>query len=202
MKTLRQANRCIYWAWKSMKQRCQNPKCQAYRNYGARGITVCDEWQQFEPFYEWAVSSGYERGFDIDRINNNGEYSPANCRWVSRRANINNRRKTIMLTVDGETMPRTVWEDVLELPHGTVKSWVITRGTEYAEERLREIIEVGYTPKDYSRNHVKVRVRCEENGKVYNSIREAARDLGVSNGNIAAASRNGGSIHGYHFIRL
>lgn len=53
-KTLRQANKEIYWAWKSMKQRTQNPKCSAYKNYGARGIQVCNKWQKFEPFCEWA----------------------------------------------------------------------------------------------------------------------------------------------------
>lgn len=59
--TLRQKNIEIYWAWKSMKQRTQNPKCSAYKNYGARGIRVCKEWQIFEPFCKWALSAGEAR---------------------------------------------------------------------------------------------------------------------------------------------
>ena len=73
MPTLRQANKGLYWAWKSMKQRCQNPRCQAYHNYGARGITVCKDWQAFEPFCEWALANGYEKGLDLDRADNDGD---------------------------------------------------------------------------------------------------------------------------------
>lgn len=58
--TLRKRNKEIYAAWKAMKQRCLNPKCKAYKNYGKRGITVCDEWMNFEPFCEWALSHGWE----------------------------------------------------------------------------------------------------------------------------------------------
>ena len=70
--TLRQKNIEIYWAWKSMKQRTQNPKCSAYKNYGERGIRVCKEWQIFEPFCKWALSAGWNKGLDLDRINNDG----------------------------------------------------------------------------------------------------------------------------------
>lgn len=58
--TLRQENKILYWAWKAMKQRCQNPKCKAYRNYGARGVKVCEEWQQFEPFLAWSLANEIE----------------------------------------------------------------------------------------------------------------------------------------------
>lgn len=65
--SLRSENKNIYWAWKSMKQRCKNPNCKAYKNYGERGIKVCEEWEEFEPFLSWSLSNGYSKGLDLDR---------------------------------------------------------------------------------------------------------------------------------------
>lgn len=74
--SIRTENKSIYWAWKAMKQRCKNPKCKAYKNYGARGIKVCNEWEKFEPFLSWCLENGYQKGLDLDRRDNNGNYSP------------------------------------------------------------------------------------------------------------------------------
>lgn len=147
--TLRQANKGLYWAWKAMKQRCQNPKCAAYYNYGQRGIAVCSEWQAFEPFLEWALDNGYEKGLDLDRIDNNGNYTPDNCRWITRRENLNNRRKTAYITVNGERLPESFWADRIGAPRGTVKSWRIIRGHDYAAYRIADALVNGYTLKDY-----------------------------------------------------
>ena len=59
--SLRSENKNIYWAWKSMKQRCKNPNCKAYKNYGERGIKVCEEWEEFETFLSWSLSNGYSK---------------------------------------------------------------------------------------------------------------------------------------------
>jgi hypothetical protein len=83
----------LYVIWANMKQRCHYTKCSHYPNYGGRGITVCQEWQDsFEAFYEWAMSSGYEDHLSIDRINCDGNYEPSNCRWATMKEQQNNRR--------------------------------------------------------------------------------------------------------------
>lgn len=83
----------LYGVWESMKQRCHNPNSTIYEWYGGRGIEVCREWRDsFQAFHEWAMANGYEENLEIDRIENNGNYEPANCRFITHQANCNNRR--------------------------------------------------------------------------------------------------------------
>ena len=196
--TLRQQHRGIYWAWKAMKQRCQNPKCNAYHNYGARGIAVCDEWQPFEPFCEWALSNGYEKGLDLDRIDNDGDYDPRNCRWVDRKTNTLNRRCTLYVTVNGVTKPSRIWEDEVGIGYGVVKFWISKHGFDYAAKRIEDAISNGYKKRDYAYGH-RLPIYIPETGERFESIKYAANKLGISHMTIRKSLYNGTNTRYGHF---
>lgn len=110
------ANTAIYSRWCSMKDRCCNPNNPSYHNYGGRGITICDEWvKDFEAFRTWAYENGYRPNLTLERIDNNKGYSPDNCRFISNARQQRNRRKTVMLTYNGETKPLATWCDIYGL---------------------------------------------------------------------------------------
>jgi hypothetical protein len=83
----------LYSVWNGMKQRCKNKKANAYHRYGGRGIRVCSEWSYWPTFAKWALENGYSDGLEIDRIDNDSDYSPDNCRFVTKIENLRNRDK-------------------------------------------------------------------------------------------------------------
>jgi hypothetical protein len=84
--------RQLYQVWKGIRERCSDPKNSKYNRYGGRGITVCCEWQsEYMPFRNWALTHGWRPGLEIDRRNNDGNYTPKNCRFVTRAVNCQNR---------------------------------------------------------------------------------------------------------------
>ncbi|BAN16870.1 HNH endonuclease [Edwardsiella phage PEi21] len=94
----------LKWVWTAMKQRCRNPSCKDYPNYGGRGIDVCGEWDDFEVFHSWAISSGYSEGVTIERINVNQGYHPDNCTWICNEKQALNTRKIRRFEYRGEMM--------------------------------------------------------------------------------------------------
>lgn len=112
------SNTRIYYVWKEMVQRCTNPRNRSYQDYGGRGITVCDEWRGengFINFYTWSLESAYESGLEIDRINNDGNYGPENCRWVTRELQANNKRNNILVEHRGIKKTVSQWARQLDM---------------------------------------------------------------------------------------
>lgn len=99
----------LYRVWCAVKSRCSNPHNNRFKIYGGRGITVCEEWQRFEPFRDWALANGYTDELTIDRKDHDANYCPENCRWASQKTQSNNRRNNHKITVDGETKTISEW---------------------------------------------------------------------------------------------
>lgn len=94
----------LHRIWTNMKQRCTNPKNTGWKHYGGRGITVTKDWCDFAVFQKWALSSGYRNDLSIDRINNDGNYEPENCRWATNRAQQRNKASNTFVYRDTEKM--------------------------------------------------------------------------------------------------
>ena len=113
----------LYKVWKSMRKRCNNKNGTGYKNYGGRGIKVCKEWQKdFVIFYKWAIDNGYKENLSIDRINNDGNYEPLNCRWADRITQNNNTRRNHFITIKNETHTINEWARIIGVPRTTIKS--------------------------------------------------------------------------------
>lgn len=81
----------LYTIWKGIRQRCSNPNASGYKNYGGKGVKVCEEWNDFEIFEKWAIDNGYSDTLEIDRIDSNLNYEPNNCRWITKSENVKKR---------------------------------------------------------------------------------------------------------------
>lgn len=111
------ANTRIYKIWGYIKNRCQNNNNTVYKYYGLRGIKVCEEWQKFEPFYEWAINSGYNEQLTIERIDVNGNYEPNNCTWITQKEQANNKRNNHFITYNNETHTIADWAKLYNISY-------------------------------------------------------------------------------------
>lgn len=111
----------LYNIWKCMRQRCLNPRNVNYRNYGKRGITICDEWSDYLNFKNWAISHGYDHSLSIDRIDVNGNYEPKNCRWATNKEQANNTTRNRYVEYHGEVVTMAELADSLNVSYSTIQ---------------------------------------------------------------------------------
>lgn len=106
----------LYGRWKAMLRRCENPNSHRYYRYGARGIKVCDEWHDFWAFAKWVDSmGGIPKGYTIDRINNDGNYEPSNCRFASASEQAINKSSNVMIEFKGKIQTLKEWSNELNI---------------------------------------------------------------------------------------
>ena len=170
----------IYYAWRSLRGRCLNPKATAYNHYGGRGITVCDEWKNdYDAFYEWAVVNGYTNNLTLDRIDVNGNYSPENCRWATNIEQGNNTRVNIQVKYGNRSQTITEW--CRELGDDIGKT--MKRHSAYSATTFEELFCKGSLLKHRNKDRVNLCVCCEltetikwrKRGKLCNTCYHIAR---------------------------
>lgn len=110
-KTHGKSNTRLYGIWSGMKKRCNSE----HPNYGAIGVSYCEEWKDFINFYNWAIENGYKKGLTIDRINSYGDYSPSNCRWVNMLTQSRNRKTNRLIEYKGEMKCLTEWAEYFNI---------------------------------------------------------------------------------------
>ena len=134
------SNTKLYGVYRGMKTRCYTPSAFGYKYYGAKGIKICDEWNNsFESFYKWAMENGYEEGLTIDRLDNSKDYQPDNCRWTTREEQSNNRDFCVMITYKGKTQNLMCWCKELGLNYKRVHSRMFRLGWDFEKSAFTPI---------------------------------------------------------------
>lgn len=136
----------LYQTWKNMRQRCSNPNRDDYSRYGGRGISVCEEWDDYKVFRKWALDNGYNDKLTIDRIDVNGNYEPSNCRWVDYDVQANNVRTNRIIEYKGKKMTMSEFANFLGMSYSTVqhrldRNWPIEKIVN-TPQRMGDKIEV------------------------------------------------------------
>ena len=127
----------LYGIWNGLKDRCYNSNNAQYHNYGGRGIKVCEEWQEFIPFKEWALNNGYTDTLTLDRTDFDGDYEPNNCRWITIQAQQYNKRNNHLLTYNGRTQTLIEWAKERGIKYNTLQAricrghWSVGRALGY-----------------------------------------------------------------------
>ena len=153
MKHLIKENMRLYRIYHSMKARCYNKNEPRYKDYGGRGISICDEWlESFDIFADWALENGYSDNLTIDRIDVNGNYEPNNCRWITLREQTMNKRTTVWVVYRGERVKLKELCDSKGLNYNTIHHR-IKRGCFQADDIIDVPIKSGETLADRSRAH-------------------------------------------------
>lgn len=194
----------LYRRWCSMKSRCYNEKSPNYERYGHRGIAICDEWLNFKSFVSWLLNNGFKKDLEIDRVDNNGNYSPENCRLVTHKQNIQNREftekhrlscdelgknaKLISKPIFCETNGKTYASIKAAEKDLSIKRRSITKVL-YGLQKTTHGYKFTFCNKEDAYNTKKVsgkKIYCYKNNKIYESMSHASKELNI---NLSAISR-------------
>lgn len=170
----------LYHIWCGLKARCNNPNSPKYHSYGARGISVCEEWMHdFDAFRTWALNNGYSDNLSIDRIDNDGNYEPGNCRWATGIEQSNNTSKNIRHEFNGKML--TAHEIAIE--------------TGYPLTRLRNRLRYGWTVEEALNTPFKCRPQRLEQKNIKTMVFKNGKMVGVFNSMQEASNFSGESIN-------
>ena len=129
----------LYRIWTNIKSRCTNPNVTAFKDYGGRGITVCDAWlDDFAAFRDWAEANGYSDELTLERIDNDEGYAPGNCRWATQSEQNNNSRRNRILEHDGTRHTIAEWSRITGLSRDTIRLRIDRRGWSVSDALTRE----------------------------------------------------------------
>lgn len=122
----------LYRVWADIKKRCLNSKHHSFKDYGGRGIILCNEWKEYLPFYNWAMANGYQENLTIERIENNGNYEPGNCKWIPQSEQGKNTRANKIITYNEQSKPLCTWAKELGIKYDVLqlrlsRGWSIER---------------------------------------------------------------------------
>ena len=140
LSTHKLTNTSIHRAWASMKSRCLNKNHKSYSSYGGRGINVCNRWMIFENFYQ-DMGERPSKNHSLDRVDNNGDYTPENCRWADRYQQQSNRRTNHYITFSGETMTIAQWSRKLQINTKTLATRILTLKWSYEDALTTPILK-------------------------------------------------------------
>ena len=177
----------------AMKRRCYNMKDKHFKDYGARGTTVCTEWLDknngHSNFIKWAVNNGYRKGLSIDRKDNDKGYYPNNCRWATAKTQANNRRDNNYLTIGTTTKTVTEWSEIFGF------------NPDLAIRRYNKGMDFGEIYKTPLRSTKKKAVIRLNDMKEYKSVSDAAKDIDGIPDKISLVCKGNRHHHkGYKFI--
>lgn len=131
----------LYKIWANMKSRCFNPNTINFKNYGGRGITVCEDWLVFDGFKDWALKNDYNDRLQIDRIDNDKNYTPNNCRWVLPKINSSNKRNNLIFTYKNKTQCLKMWAEELNIDYILLYNRIIVRKWSFEKAILTPLIK-------------------------------------------------------------
>lgn len=158
--------------WKGIKSRCFNKNRKNFMDYGGRGITLCKEWREdFKAFYEWSIANGYSDELSLDRIDNDGDYEPSNCRWATPKEQSNNTRRNHLITAYGKTLTMKQWSEETGVSYNTMKTRL--RKGKTGEDVVRPVNKRTITARGETHT---IREWAQITGVPYNTIKTRVRD--------------------------